>query len=380
MPTGAEKTESADAARESSVSGGKSATPDAGRPDAGRSSLELTFAGDLMAHDINSAMADYGLIYRDTEALLKSDDLSFVNLETPVADALPLSTYPRFNAHSPYLKAALAAGFDALSLANNHSNDQGVDGIQGTLAALAACGYPVRYSGLREKKDDAMEPAVFEKNGWRVAFLSVTEIFNAYDKASAYVYYVAPTEESRARFLAEIAKFRNAVRCDAFVLSIHLSETEYGRTVSDAKKAWFTRLAASGVDVVWGHHPHVMQSWETVTVERDGVNRPALFMYSMGNFISGQRREPAYETPTAYREYTGDGVLLRVRLTRGDSGISGILTEPQMVTNYVDPAAGIVVRKFDRGFLDSLDSNLRPYYAKRYELMCNYLPVFPKNP
>jgi poly-gamma-glutamate synthesis protein (capsule biosynthesis protein) len=123
-----------------------------------------------------------------------------------------------------------------------------------------------------------------------------------------------------------------------------------------------------------------MQSWETVSVERNGVKQPVFFMYSMGNFISGQRRTPDYKTPTAPREYTGDGVLLRVHLVRGDSGISEIQTIPQLVTNYIDPSAGIVVRKFDRNFLDLLTASLRPYYTRRYELMCKYLPLYPKLP
>ncbi|HOF86307.1 MAG TPA: CapA family protein, partial [Treponemataceae bacterium] len=46
--------------------------------------LVLTFAGDIMAHDVNYSMRDYDRIYHDLSPLLHSDDLSFVNLETPV--------------------------------------------------------------------------------------------------------------------------------------------------------------------------------------------------------------------------------------------------------------------------------------------------------
>ena len=79
--------------------------------------LRLTFAGDLMAHTVNFNMSTYDLIYTDVEKILHNDDLSFVNIETPICDALPLSTYPCFNVHTPYLRAAIGAGFDVLSLA-----------------------------------------------------------------------------------------------------------------------------------------------------------------------------------------------------------------------------------------------------------------------
>ena len=55
--------------------------------------------------------------------------------------------------------------------------------------------------------------------------------------------------------------------CDIFILSLHLSEEEYGLKVLDTKKAWFRALAAAGADVVWAHHPHVLQDWELSEVE-----------------------------------------------------------------------------------------------------------------
>jgi poly-gamma-glutamate synthesis protein (capsule biosynthesis protein) len=88
-----------------------------------RPPLVLTFAGDIMAHTVNFMMDDYRRIYEDLRPVLTADDLSFGNLETPVADSLPMSTFPSFNVHSAYLRAAVDGGFDVFSLANNHAND-----------------------------------------------------------------------------------------------------------------------------------------------------------------------------------------------------------------------------------------------------------------
>ena len=169
-------------------------------------------------------------------------------------------------------------------------------------------------------------------------------------------------------------------------MSIHSNEPEYVRTESDDKKKWFADIAASGVDIVWGHHPHVMQGWEeSVVRDADGRSRPIFFMYSTGNFISGQRFEPNLEDPGALREYTGDAVLLRVRLERrrsggASSGISGMKVRPVPVTNWNDPRGGVVVRRYTGDFMQKLPSVWHAYYSARYDLMRSYLPLLPAIP
>ena len=93
------------------------------------SRLVLTFGGDIMAHTPNFSMADYSMIYADIEEIIQNDDLTFANLETPVHDGRPYENYPTFNVQPPYAQAAIDAGFDVFSLANNHSNDQGLEGM-----------------------------------------------------------------------------------------------------------------------------------------------------------------------------------------------------------------------------------------------------------
>ena len=341
--------------------------------------IEFVFAGDIMAHAPNYLMRDYADIYRDVQPLLVSDALSFGNLEMPVADSLPLSTYPRFNVHGPYIDAAIAGGFDVFSLANNHSNDQGSRGIGETLDRMQAVGGAIASSGLRSSAGEPMRPVLIEKNGWRILFLAVTEILNSYDSSKSLVYLIGTGAKERASFRAELERMRMDNPCDVFVLSIHLSEEEYVRTVSPKKREWFRKLADAGVDIVWGHHPHVMQTWETY--RRPGSGTDALFMYSMGNFISGQRASPEYGNPNGYREYTGDSVLLRVRASREpEIGGCRFSAEAIPITNHVDPARGIVVRRFDGTFIGSLGKDRRSYYAARYSLMKSYLPLLPLEP
>lgn len=354
--------------------------------------LVLTFAGDLMAHTVNFDMKNYDLIYKDVEKILHNDDLSFVNIETPVCDALPLSTYPSFNVHTPYLRAAAQAGFDVLSFANNHTNDHGTTGIDGTLASVrtvqkeraAADILPpfLAFSGLKDSENDHIQVTPLSYKGWNILFCSVTEILNSYDASKNRLYYSVSTKQGRAALLALIKETRNRYPCDLFVLGLHLNEPEYGRIVSESKKAWFKQLGEAGIDIIWAHHPHVMQSWETITVERPLVLQEAIIseqckvfcMYSMGNFISGQRWHTRYDDPAFYREYTGDAVMLQLTCTRDKAGRADFSVLPLLITQYNEPEYP-VVKRFTQEWIETLGEKEKKYFKKRFELMQAYLPL-----
>ncbi|MEL3905504.1 MAG: CapA family protein [Treponema sp.] len=373
-------------------------------PDAGtevqdellHKTLLCTFAGDLMAHKVNFTMGNYDLIYDNVKKILHNDDFSFINVETPVCDTLPLSTYPSFNVHTPYLRAAVHAGFDVLSFANNHTNDHGVRGIDGSLAAVRtlqeeraaaqdgsdSASPPLIFSGLKDEIEEPIRVVSISYRNWNILFCSVTELLNSYGESKKRLYYSAPTKEGRAKLLDLIQKARIDYPCDLFILSLHLNEPEYIRTVSPEKKEWFKQLGEAGIDIIWAHHPHVMQPWEIMKVKRflpqntedeqGDEDCPVVCMYSMGNFISGQRWNVRYDNPAFYREYTGDAVLLQLQCTKnGNGGIEfGIF--PILITQYNDPAP--VVKQFTQEWINALPEKEKLYFKKRFLLMKEYLP------
>ena len=373
--------------------------------------LLLTFAGDLMAHTVNFNMKQYDLIYVDVEKILHNDDLSFVNIETPVCDSLPLSTYPCFNVHTPYLRAAVQAGFDVLSFANNHTNDQKRAGIDGSLtaartlqkerAASKIIPQPLTFSGLKDTADEPIRVSVIFYKGWTILFCAVTELLNSYDSSKERLYYSKSTKQGRAALLSVIKAARSSYPCDLFVLSLHLNEPEYVRTVSESKKAWFKQLGEAGIDIIWAHHPHVMQPWEIISVDRPTFSVPdkagdtsddaagkntgaasdtalterqkVFCMYSMGNFISGQRWQVRYDDPAFYREYTGDAVLLQLLCTLNESGKPDFSVSPILITQYNEPAYP-VVKRFTQDWMDTLNEKEKKYFKSRFDLMKAYLP------
>ena len=268
------------------------------------------------------------------------------------------------------------------------------------------------FSGLKDSVNDSIQVTPLSYKGWNILFCSVTEILNSYDASKNRLYYSAPTKQGRAALLAIIKEARNRYPCDLFVLGLHLNEPEYGRTVSNAKKAWFKQLGEAGIDIIWAHHPHVMQSWETITVERTVVLQGAskansttdqttsgtdkaiaghtgisdmkeaavseqckvFCMYSMGNFISGQRWHTRYDDPAFYREYTGDAVMLQLTCTRNKAGRADFSVLPLLITQYNEPEYP-VVKRFTQEWIETLGEKEKKYFKKRFELMQAYLPL-----
>lgn len=267
-----------------------------------------------MAHRPNYTMQNYSAIWARITPFLKDCDLAFCNIEAPVSDNLPLSTYPQFNMHNTYPAAALDAGFSVLSLINNHSNDQGERGILDTIAwsekvRLMRKAY---FSGLKARGDEPSF-ALIEKNGWRVLFLAITELLNLPHNEDLENYFPY-TKSGQERVLTLVGKLKKEHPCDLFVLSVHVDDPEYIEEVSAARVAYFHTLIKKGVDVIWANHPHIIREHE-VLVDNEKKMR-ALIMYGLGNTISAQRTKPDFSNPENARDKTGDGLLLKVRFTK----------------------------------------------------------------
>jgi len=329
----------------------------------------LTFAGDLMAHTRNQTMADYDDIYRALAPWLLADDVSFVNLETPVdADRAP-SDYPCFNAHPDYVEAAVRGGFDVFALANNHSFDFGTSSVEGTLKTLAAlqASRGIRSSGLRATKKAPLEPVVLEVRGWKVGFLSLTNVFNFNDDGGRVnwvrlwdVWARTENSEAEADLLAQIPRWRQGV--DLLVLGLH-DGVEYAAQPTAIQRSLYPKLVAAGVDVLWCSHPHVLQPWTWIDTDRGR----RLIFYSMGNFVSRQTSQLGPDDGASPRAARGDGALMRVTARRGPDQAPVLDLEPILTNNLTDPARGTLVVPTET-LAQTGPEAWRPYYQKRLEV------------
>ena len=110
--------------------------------------------------------------------------------------------------HSEYVEAAIKAGFNVFSLANNHTNDKSLDGIRQTKkyfdgrSGIWAC-------GLKEKPSDSISYQIIEKNGWKILFVAFTEILNSQDSAG-YIDYIPSKGKKHDAILTVRAVFPRA--------------------------------------------------------------------------------------------------------------------------------------------------------------------------
>ncbi len=250
--------------------------------------LTVGGVGDMMLgrgiEDILISRGDRGLsyIFSDTLPVLRSQDVLIGNLEGAVTlggTKIPKSYNFRFRPEVlPRLKEA---GFDYLSITNNHCYDYGMEGFLDTLDYLER--YDIPTSGAGRTEDEAYRPHTEQifKGGRKteVRILSVAAYpreKNGFDGRSR-----ASVQEDRpgiifsgAPALEAIASFSSDDSID--IVAIHGGQEWQNYPVAD-QVSFYRSCIDSGADLVLGSHPHVLQGIE-------GYNG-GLIAYSLGNFL-----------------------------------------------------------------------------------------------
>lgn len=244
----------------------------------------------------------YDSFYDSVRDKLQNADLAAVNQETIfVADHKRVSDYPRFGTPTEVGDAMERAGFNLITLANNHALDQGIYGINTTMAFWDEKG--ISYVGAQSAKSysEAPEAAVkfMEINGIRFAFVGYTYGTNGMPESEGYPHLVEKLgDEDRMHRQLSYARSR----ADVVMVFVHWG-TEYETEIDDQQEYYRDFFYREGVDAVIGTHPHVVQKWEIVEKngtayeadsvgwKRDSEQHKMLVYYSLGNLISAQTNE-----------------------------------------------------------------------------------------
>ena len=336
--------------------------------------ITLTFTGDLMAHTNVTRMKDFSIIYEDILHFMKNDDLTFTNLETPVVNNLDYENFPNFNVKNEYPLAAINAGIEVFSLTNNHTNDQGLEGIKSTRKFFEDYNNTqideskkVYFAGIKEKSGEDFTYQIIERNGFKILFVAFTEIYNSPTYRSWFDNQ-GTTDENRKNLYKKITDLKKEHSADIFVLSVHCEEPEYVRTVTKKRKDFYHNLLDAGVDILWANHPHVSQEWEVVKSDKTPY-KTKYIMYSVGNFVSGQRYRRNYQDPESTREYTGESFLFQIKFVKNNKIIYSDTINPILITNHTDYYGNTMIKILNQDFIDSLKAQDKKYYQKRLELM-----------
>ena len=341
----------------------------------GAQSLRLTFVGDIMGHDVNYHMEDFGDIYRGVKDLFLADDLTFANLELPLDPSRPASGYPYFNGTPEYLAAAVDAGIDLFSLANNHAFDDGEEGILQTIRALERSRLrsrgPFAYSGTRGNPRAPFRTETLLVKGIRVGFIAAAQFLNEND-SGRYVHVADYSNPAQAQELIDLVRSA-APLYDLFIVSYH-GDREYVQEPSPLKRAFFRQLLEAGAHIVVGHHPHVVQGYDLVTVH--GVQK--LAMYSMGNFISGMTWNLGPAELSGMIAETGESYMAAVEVRCDGGGCTVLTPDAVPIGNYMNERSQMVVARM----ADLADGTVKlppawqAYWQKRLLLMRAFLSRF----
>ncbi|KAB8137970.1 CapA family protein [Gracilibacillus oryzae] len=248
--------------------------------------IQIAAIGDLLIHDrvYNTAKTEAGYnflpMFENVQKYLKEPAITIANQETITGGTdIGLSSYPRFN--SPFELAAnlQEIGVDLVTMANNHTLDRGEIAINNSIQYYEKIG--MEYTGSFKNKNDQERIRVIEtEEQISVAFLSYTYGTNGIAVPEGKDYLVNLIDRNQIKKDIEIAQ----KKADVTVVSYHFGE-EYERYPNQTQKQLAQFAADLGVDVVIGHHPHVLQPMEWV--EGENGDR-TLVAYSLGNFLSGQ--------------------------------------------------------------------------------------------
>lgn len=215
----------------------------------------------------------YEYAFAGLRDLLERDDLTVVNLEcVPSPLGRPLDKAFTFRCDPAALEVMRANGVEVVNLANNHSQDFGVEAMVDGRDRAAAAGLGV--VGVGADISEATAPALFEIRGWKVAVLGMGGVIPS---ATWLATEDSPGMASGDEIDQMVASIRAAKKvADVVVVSIHWGwELETSPRPDDRDRA--EAMIAAGADVIFGHHQHRLNPLEIV----DG--RPVA--WGLGNFV-----------------------------------------------------------------------------------------------
>ena len=266
--------------------------------------------GDIMvmqamsarAFDPDSGEYDFSALFRPMEEMLRGADLMCGNLETTIAGesagysegVIKGMELQRFNAPDSLAGAMKDAGFDMLTLANNHSMDKGYSGLCHTLDTLDA--YGLAHAGAWRTPDEREHPLIIDAGGLKIGIAAATLFVNRPNEEADSVppeyrgELIARISANDDRYLQDVRRCRDA-GADFIVAFVHWG-SEGETSIEPSQREAADRLLEAGADIVIGSHPHVVQRAEYRTVERDGGEYTGLVLYSLGNFVANTPTKP----------------------------------------------------------------------------------------
>lgn len=254
-------------------------------------SLNIKMVGDDLIHNTIYFAAktddgyDFDMLFEHVKSDIESADVAIINQETIfVNNPNRYSSYPTFGSPTQVGDSIAKAGFDVVAHATNHTLDKGTSGITDTLEFWEN-NYPdIDILGIHSSEDDS-KISYFEKNNIKLSFVNYTYGLNGLNLPKDKGYMIDLLGDGTE--LSENVKTAKE-NSDVMIAILHIG-TEYVYKPTKYHKKYVDMCIDNGADIVICAHPHVLEPYKMVTTEKGNTG---LVYYSLGNFISNQRKIP----------------------------------------------------------------------------------------
>lgn len=322
---------------------------------------KLLMVGDALIHSsvYNDALTedgnyDFKPMLKYVKPILKSYDLKYYNQETILGgSSLGYSSYPKFNSPVEVGDAFLNAGFNLVSLSNNHTMDKGETGVINSVNYWKSKKNVV-FSGQWTSWEERNTNPVYSVNGINYAFFSYTTWTNGLETPVGKEYLNNVYSNEKAYL--DISAVKD--RADVIIVAMHWGE-EYNLDITEEQREIANYLSSLGVNIIIGTHPHVVEPVEYIN------NADTLVIYSLGNFISGQ---------IGLDRLTG--LMMEVTIKKmvdDDDSVHISIVNPKAELVYTTAPPNIRVYPYSE-LNDDILLNYQYHYDKYKKIVGEYLP------
>jgi poly-gamma-glutamate capsule biosynthesis protein CapA/YwtB (metallophosphatase superfamily) len=257
----------------------------------GKDTITFTGVGDII---IDREKPE--TIFRYVEGMLRSADITYANCDQAYADKGTPNPKQASYSTSKNIPALLHTGIDAISLANNHSLDWGVEGILETMENLEKAGLP--YVGTGRNLAEARKPVILERKGTKVGLLAYSSVhpegYEATEKRPGLVPIRVWTiyekvdyqpgtppkiitlayKEDLAAMIDDIKRLKTQV--DVVIVYFHWGLHLLPRLIPMYCFELGHEAVDAGADLIIGTHTHILKGIE--------IYKGKAIFYSLGNF------------------------------------------------------------------------------------------------
>jgi hypothetical protein len=235
--------------------------------------VEIFISGDFCPINRNEKLileGDFYNVFNDLLPVIKQSDIAVTNLECPLTSDISKNekSGPNLKASEKAIEALKFAGFNLVTLANNHIMDYGESGLNSTITKCQEAG--VDYVGIGSNDQNARMPVYRLINGVTIAFINFCE--NEWSTAKDN--YPGANSLNPVLNYYDITEAKN--KADHVIVIVHGGHEDYSLP-SPRMKQTYRFFIDAGASVVIGHHTHSFSGYE--------VYKGSPIFYSLGNFI-----------------------------------------------------------------------------------------------